>query len=267
MYKIFYTSINFYRYKMSQFVDYRGKHYVYHHDNKEYIIAPGMLNSLFKTHGYYADPATRSGDSLTKESIENLKKLAIVNNDYSLLGTINSLEHSKAPSPRMRHDEIMTETTLNEKNRFDNLTGDNRIHVLAILKIILSIGLYLGGWKGDEEPYITSLRNISDPIRVELKITPLIESLYVNPNYPLVKNFPIIRYYKGVTHILKPSVIDNSLNVDRCLDGISFGLSENSHQMASYLISTSYYYTTVVCNNPIPMIEPLIASLTTGDIF
>jgi hypothetical protein len=100
---------------------------------------------------------------------------------------------------------------------------------------------------------------------MELKIMPLIQSLYINPTYPLVKNFPIMGYYHSSpssSYTSKPSVVDGSLNIDKCLNGISLGMTENYKYMASQLISTAYYYITVVCNSPLPMIEPLIVSLT-----
>jgi hypothetical protein len=197
--------------------------------------------------------------------IETLKELALNHNDNILLGTIKSLANGKAPSPRMLNDGIMHETTLNEKNRFDHLNNDVKVNILSILRTILHIGLYLGGWKGNDEPYITSLRKNYDIIRAELKINPLIQSLHTNSHYPLVKNFPIMGYYRGgplSSYTSKPSVINSSLNVDKCLNSISLGMSENYHQMSSYLISTSYYYITTVCNTPLPMLEPLIVSLT-----
>lgn len=252
----------------THFIDYKDKYYTYNRDGiggKKYVIAAGLLNSLFKTYGYCVDPGTRSGISLTGDEIENLRTLALHHNDSSLVATINSLANGKVPSPRMMNDGIMHETTLNEKNRFDHLSGDTKINILLILKTILNIGLYLGGWKGNGEPYITSLRPNYDIIRVELEINPLIQSLYINPNYPLVKNYPVMGYYKSnpsSPYLSKPSVVDSSLNIDRCLNTISLGMSENYQQMASYLISTAYYYITTVCNTPLPMVEPLIVSLT-----
>lgn len=256
--------------KMSQFTDYtvsdtKVSYYSYNRDGKDYIIAAGMLNSLFKTHGYCVDPGTRSGIALDTKSVQKLKEIAEHNNDHILLGTIKTLSNGKAPSPRMLNDGIMHETTLNEKRRYEHLSADNKTQILSILKIILNIGLYLGGWKGLEEPYITSLRTIYDTVRVELKTMPLIQSLYTHPHYTLVKNFPIMGYYHGgasSSYESKPSVIDGSLNIDKCLNTISSGMSENHKQMASHLISTAYYYITTVCHTPLPMIEPLIISLT-----
>lgn len=257
---------------MSQFTDYivsdtKGNYYTYNRDGKDYIIATGMLNSLFKTHGYCVDPGTRSGIALDTKSIQRLKEIAENNNDYTLIGTIKTLSNGKAPSPRMLNDGIMHETTLNEKYRYEHLNSDNKTQILSILKIILNVGLYLGGWKGFDEPYITSLRTVYDTVRVELKTMPLIQSLYTHPQYTLVKNFPIMGYFSGgplSSYASKPSVVDTSLNIDKCLNTVSSGLSDNYKQMASYLISTAYYYITTVCHTPLPMIEPLILSLTTS---
>jgi hypothetical protein len=256
--------------KMSQFVGtMSGGHYTYVRDGKEHTIASGLLTSLFKTHGYCIDPSSKNGLALNIQSIETLKQLAINNNDQSLSNTLKAIGNGKAPSPRMTNDNVMHETTLNEKHRFDHLSVDNKTETLSILRTILNIGLYLAGWKGGEEPYLTSPRKIHDIVRIELKVSPLIQSLYTDPNYPLVKNFPIMGYYYGgptSAYTLKPSVMDTSLNVDRCLNRISLGLNENHIQVASYLISTAYYYITTVCHTPVPMIEPLIMSLASkGD--
>lgn len=244
---------------MSQFINYRGSYYAYKRDNKEFIIASVMLNFLFKTHGYCVDPADRSGMRLTSSSIEYLKELAKNNNDFALVGTITELFNGKAPSPRMTNECIMHETVLNEKHKYDNLGIDNKNHTISILKTIFNIGLYLGGWKGEGEPCITSIRPNYDIIRMELKVHFLITSLYNDQNYPLVKKFPIICYYEGIPS--KPSIIDINLDVDKCLNDVSSGMKENYLRMSSYLISTSYYYITSVCKTPLPMAEPLITSL------
>jgi hypothetical protein len=249
---------------MSYFTDYVQGQYVYTRGGIEYSIDSGMLNSLFKSHGYYADPGDRSGNILSNESLERLRGLAKTNNDMVLSGTIASLTKGKAPSPRMTNDGITHETTLSEKHRYDHLGADSKAHILAMLKVILEIGLYLGGWKGSTEPYITALRTNYDVVRMELKVSPLIQGLYSNPHYALVKNFPIVRYHQGLSstiNLAKPSIIDASLNVDRCLNGILFGLSDNPQTTASHLIATAYYYITTVCNLSLPMVEPLIGSL------
>ena len=239
----------------------QNHHYTYQRENKEYVIASGMLNSLFETYGYCVDPGARNPISLTQESIDKLKGLASEYDDKVLLATINKISNAKAPSPRMMNDGLMHETTFTEKKRFENLTNYNRNQILILLETILNVGMYLAGWKGNEEPYITNPRNNYDIVRVELKVFPLIQSLYVNPNYLKVKNFPIIGYFQ-TTNIgsIKPSVIDNKFNIDKCLNQIGLDVTPNE-QLASYLISTSYYYITSICDTPLPMIEPLIHNL------
>lgn len=254
--------------------DSSGRQYTYSRGNKNYIIASGMLKSLFKTHGYCVDPGARSPVSLSPESIEKLKMLATQYDDQVLLATINVVSKAKAPSPRMVNDTLMHETTLNEKRRFDHLTTSNRSETLVLLKTILNIGMYLAGWKGNDEPYITVPRDVYDTVRVELKVFPLIQSLYINPNYLLVKNFPIIGYFQTTNvsgpegGLVKPFVVDTRSTVDHCLNQISLGVSQNQQinvtsvrQLASYLILTSYYYITSVCDTPLPMVEPLIHNL------
>lgn len=259
--------------KMSRFVGYNTHpeydgYYIYEKEEKQYAIAMQMLNYLFKTHGYCVDPGDKSGIAITHHNLEQLKFLANINNDHVLLNTIAVLRNGKAPSPRMVNDEITHEISLNEKHRYHQLNVEHQENILSMLKIILNIGLYLGGWNGGTEPYITSLRCVNDVIRVELKINPLIQSLYVNPNYPLIKNFPIIKYYIGRSynshisnHSIKPSIIDNSTNIDSCLNNIALGVCENCETISSNIISTSYYYITTICNIPLPMLEPLIISL------
>ena len=233
--------------------------YTYNRDGREHSIHSGMLISLFKTHGYCVDPGMRNTSLLSNDSINQLKSLAIENNDINLTTTITNLSNNKAPSPRMANDTIMHETTLNERHRFDHLTGDNRSQTINILRTILHIGLYLAGWKGPEEPYITNPRIVRDFIRAELKISPLIQSLHTDRHYPLVKNFPIVNYCMG--SLLKANIMDVALTVDQCLNRITCGIGDDHQTMAGYLISTAYYYITVVCNTPLPMLDPLIRSL------
>lgn len=246
--------------KMAQFTDYVGDQYVFIRDGKEYNITSSMLNSLFRAYGYCVDPAVKYGTSLSPQSLEQLRVLALNNNDHGLLSTIRSLASSKAP--RMISNGIAHETIVNEKHRYDHLSSENKLHILEILRVILEVGLHLAGWNGGTEPYITSMRPGYDVIRMELKVNPLIQSLYGNPHYPLVKNFSIMKYHRGDSMSLRPSIVDKSLNVDRCLTNISMGLIDNRETMASYLVSTAYYYITTVCNTPLPMVEPLIFSLT-----
>lgn len=249
--------------KMSQFIGYVKEQYIYTRDGKEFAIPSGLLNSLFKTHGYCVDPGAYQGAALPSQNVNQLRALALSNNDYALIGTLKIVANSKAPSPRMANDGIMHETTFNEKHRYEHLSVDNKDHILSMLKVLLNIGLYLGGWKGGEEPYISALKPVYDTVRMELKIVPLIESLHKDPHYPLIKNFPIMGYYRRNRQVAsKPSIVDNSLNVDRCLNNISLGINEDHQRMGSHLISTAYYYITTVCNTPLPMLEPLIVSLT-----
>lgn len=232
--------------------------YIYNRDGKEHSISSNMLSSLFKTHGYCVDPSDKKGSPLNKENIENLKSIAEKYNDKILLETIKLVINGRVPSPRMINDNIMYETSNIEKSKYNNYESINQNGIVSILIVILHVGLYLAGWKGIEEPYISKPRTVYDIIRAELKISPLIQSLHNNPQYPLIKNFPIIAYFKG--NLSKAYVVDELLNIDQCLNKISIGMNKEYPQLATYLISTVYYYTSHICNHPIPMIEPFILS-------
>jgi len=251
--------------KMSLFVGCDGSYYKYNRDGKEYTISSGLLTSLFKTYGYCLDPGSLNGVCLNIRNIEHLKSLAAENNDSILVKTLNEISDKRAPSYEISDDSMMGETLFNEKNRFDRLAIDIKHRTLSNLKTILNIGLYLCGWRGSDEPYITSPRLVHDAIRVELKVFPLIQSLYVDTNYPFVKNFPIIGYYRGDSDRLKPSIIDRSLNIDICLSRIASGINDDHSQLGSYLISTAYYYLTMISNTPVPMLEPLIIAMASND--
>lgn len=250
---------------MSQFTGYQQSQYLYQRDGKEYTIPSPLLNSLFKNHGYCVDPGANRGTILSQQSIEQLQKLALTNNDQTLLTTIRNVSNGKVPSPRMNNDGVMHETTFNEKRRYEQLSTDNKESMISMLYIILNVGLYLSGWKGEEEPYITSPKLVSDKVRMELKIIPLIQSLHNDSHYALVKNFPIMGYYRvESSYVLRPSIIDHSVNVEYCLNSISLGVNKDYETMGSYLILTAYYYITTVCNMSLPMLEPLILSLTSS---
>lgn len=249
----------------TSFIQYNAGCYIYQRNNQNYSIASAMLNSLFVTYGYCVDPVDKTGLALSPDNIVCLHNLATIHKDRTLLDTLNNLRHNKSPSPRLINDNIMNEITLNDKHRFTYLPPDNQHHTLILLQNILHIGLYLGGWKGLDEPYIFQLKPVTDTVRVELKIFPIIQALHNDQAYSIIKNFPIIEYYhSGNSGMLKPSIIDTTLTIDKCLNQISMGLTENYNKLASYFIATAYYYITTICNNPLPMIDPLIHSLTTN---
>lgn len=250
---------------MSQFTGYSDNEYIYLRDGNEYRIHSSLLSSLFKNYGYCVDPGAHNNIALSTDEINKLQKIALANNDYVIVNIIKTQGGRKAPSPRMANEGIMHETTFNEKHRYEHLNSENKRCILNLLRVILNIGLYLGGWKGTEEPYITNLK-FSDNVRTELKIIPLLNTLHNDAHYPLVKNFPIMGYYKVSREVtftsIKPSIVNESLNIEQCLNSLSLGVNRDNHLMASYLISTTYYYITTVCNTSLPMLEPLIISLT-----
>lgn len=238
-----------------RFTGLNGSKYICSDDRISCETDSGLLNSLFKAHGYCVNPMSRNGKPLSSENINELKNLAYQNKDNMLLSTIQSIENNKIPSPRMFNDGLMYETTMNEKYRYNELSTNDKNNICSVLKIILNIGLYIAGWKGPSDTYLSSIAPLSDLVRVEMQISPLVHNLHKDQHYPMVKNFPIIRY-----RLTKPYIVDESLNVDKCLNKISLGITDEYQELSVHLISTAYYYITKICDTPLPMIQPLIES-------
>lgn len=249
---------------MSHFVDAVGSQYVYQRNGHEYKIDRDLLCALFRNYGYGVDPGSQKSEALSTIEIEQLHELARARHDLQVIKCLDSISrkppvvHSAqaGPSTKERH---FYNTIFNERQRFTSLDGPHQNQILKVLILILEIGLYLGGWRGPEEPYITGVRPITDPVRCELRIMPKIEALYLNPTYASIKNFPIISHYQSGTEAstLKPAIKDTALNLDIVLNLISIG--DNS--WGPDLILTTYYYLTIICSRPQPMIELLIQSL------
>jgi len=235
---------------MSKFIKAKGNSYTYIRCNKEYIISSKMLNVIFKTHGYCVDPGDKLCSQLDHDDVINLKELANNAKDYSLVKTINLLINEL--NPKVASDCDMHKIIMEAKDKYNNLNSQDKIDVQFLIKTVLNIGLYLGGWKGCEEPYITELCDNKDIIKLQFKIFTLIHLLYSNPNYYHIKLFPIILYNND----------KQDKNIDQCINMIEANINDiNYGQMAKYLISTSYYYITAICNVPYPMLSPLMNSL------
>lgn len=240
---------------MSQFVRIdKNKNYIYINDNKEYAISPYSLRFLFKTFGYCLDP--KSNNLLPLDTIKNLKQLAVQNHDLLLLDTIEEL---KCCTVCNQDSCVIKELVKKEKERFYNQDIKERSKILLIMNKILQIGLYLGGWN-NEEPYITSLKPPCDIIRLELKVNPLIQSLYKDPKFSFIKDLPIVSYYKE-NEIIKPMIDDCNLTLEKCLNFIKEGINEDCKVVSSRLISTSYFYVTDICSVSNSMLELLIHSI------
>ena len=216
--------------------------YIYDRNGKKYIIRSGMLNWLFKTYGYCVDPGERNPIPLKSQSLDKLKELAREQHDKLLLETIEIVQKKRGNPP------IIYKRNCN----FD----ETKLFMMTTLKI----GMYLAGWKGPEEPYIISPRPLYDSVRLELKMQPLIESLYANSNYSSIKKMPIVAYFQSI-----PFIIDDNLNIEECLNQIKSRLVINDivlKEVSSRLISTSYYYITELCDTPLPMLKPLIQNVS-----
>lgn len=213
----------------------------------------GYLKVLFRTHGYCVDPRKRDGSVLPHSQVRELKNLAVKNGDVSLATMVETFETKNPPSPRMINDPMMNETTVSEKHRYTALDSTDQSQTCDVLMTILNIGMYLAGWKGPSEPYPHRLKVVSDVVRMDLSIDPLIRSLHANEHFAVVKNFPIVTYQS-----VKPQVAGSGMNLDECLNTVAIQSHRDYRDLSMNLISTAYYYITTICKVPVPMVQPLI---------
>ena len=235
-----------------------GKDYLYSNGTETKYLHSDVLRMMFKTYGYCVDPTATNGMGLTSANIEKLRQLAVENNDTALVKAIGQIEHCRAPSPRRATDSIMVERTSSESVRYQQISPSERQHTADALYTLLHIGLHLGGWNGHGCSYPSSINPRSDNIRTSLMIHPLIRKLHHNNSYPLIKNFPIVSY--RMSGELKPFVSDPGRTIDHVMDTLSPALPADVQLAASELITTAYYYLTVICSESLPMLKPLVAS-------
>lgn len=237
------------------FTDYKTNNYIY----KNVEINKFFLNSLFRSYGYCIDPLAKENVMLKQDNIESLRLLAIKNKDYILIATLDDLSKNKSPSPKMQNDNFLIEITTNDKRKISKLSTNDKEDIIDLLNTLLHIGFYLAGWEGENEPYLFNIRKNRDKIRAEMKCQDLIENMFKNMFYPLIKNFPII-YYQKINDTLKASVIDNNLTIDKILNSLFMDSNEDEN-MCKNIIFTTYYYLTIIIEIPLPMIEPFINSV------
>jgi hypothetical protein len=219
---------------MAHFVDRKGSYYIYLRDGNEYTIHREMLCALFQNYGSCVDPGDRSPTMLSPASIIALRDLARGTQDMQLLQWL-------------------------ELGSKDVCGSSSHAQIVRALMVMLDIGLYLGGWRGPEEPYIMTLRPVSDHVRCELKIRPYLELLYESSSYILIKHFPIVGYSQDKV-ALKPRVAIPSRTVAQILNRIEGGVVAKN-KYGAYLITTAYYYITTIYASPVPMVEPLVQTL------
>jgi hypothetical protein len=230
-------------------IDYIQDNYIF---NDFYKISSKDLNSLFIEKGACINPS--NNDLLSQKNIMQLETLAFNNNDNNLLKTINYLKYNHPPSPirTITYDD----DNIFIKEHIDSF-NNNKTDTLDILTNILHIGLYLCGWN-EKEPYITKIKN-NCIVNVELKIQPLIENLYKNDLFNLIKTFPIINYLIQNNEYY-PNIQDNNRTISTVINQ----LINNDIKNAKLLVTTLYYYLTNLCKKSLTTLEPLIINISTN---
>jgi len=251
-------------------IDYIQDNYIF--DNF-YKISSHDLNVFFTKKAALINPS--NNDSLSQENIMQLETIVFNNNDNNLLKTINYLKYSNQPSPIKTNKNTLYMGEMNSHNNpvgviYSQYDDDNifiREHIdsfnknktdtLDILYNILNIGLYLCGWN-DKEPYITKIKN-NCIVNVELKIQPLIENLYKNQLFSLIKTFPIINYLLENNEYY-PNIQNNNKTISTVIDQLVN--NNNDIKSGNFLITTSYYYLTNLCKKSLTTLEPLILNIS-----
>ena len=251
-------------------IDYIQDNYIF--DNF-YKISSHDLNVFFIKKAALINPS--NNDLLSQTNIMQLETIVFNNNDNNLLKTINYLKYNNPPSPIKTNTNTLYMREMNSPNNpvgviYSQYDDDNifiREHIdsfnknktdtLDILYNILNIGLHLCGWN-DKEPYITKIKTNCN-VNVELKIQPLIENLYKNQLFSLIKTFPIINYLLQNNEYY-PNIQDNNKTISTVFNQLVN--NNNDIKSGNFLITTSYYYLTNLCKKSLPTLEPLILNIS-----
>lgn len=242
---------------MSQFITFINNHhniyYIYENYNyRKFIIPSKLLCFLFKTYGYFIDPGTID-QTLDSKQVQKLEEMAYSTNDEPLLKVINSLRLQR---PVKTCEYNLYSITVNERKKYQSYTIYQRNSILSTANKLMEIGLYIIGWNG-KEPYPLSQKPVCDIIRAQIIINPVIKRLLNSQWYLLIKDFPIVRYNNS----MYPKILDCKLTIESLIARIQKQDSNTAcKDIALDLISTCYYFITMVCNVPSPMIESLIKS-------
>jgi hypothetical protein len=240
---------------MTKFTGCKGNCYTYDNNGTEHAISQSLLNGLFNAYGYCVDPASTSEAALSPESIESLRKVAAVNGDNALIKTIDSIPQQAPCASKCKVDKDKTQPS--QHCAFDKLTPCAKKRVKILLDLLIKIGMYLGGWLGPQEPYITKFRPIKDMVRIDQRIYPLIKQLLADPDYSVIKNYVIIQYDKD----LKPIVVDKKYTIGMCIDEVNLGTIVDREHTARLLISTGCYYITSLYHDTLTTVQPLLKSM------
>jgi hypothetical protein len=241
---------------MCGFTGCKGNKYVYATDGSQCEMDSRYLKVLFRTHGYCVNPQTRDGSVLPAAQVHELKNLALQNGDVAMATLVENFSTPKV------HNSMMNETTVNEKHRFSALDHIDQSQTYSVLMTILKVGMYLAGWKGPSEPYPSRIKVVSDVVRMDLAIDVLIRSLHSDQHFAVVKNFPIVSYNSGMCPSKPSKPCVSTVTLDECLNTVTVDTHRNYQSLSTDLIVTAYYYLTTICGMPVPMVQPLIQSLT-----
>lgn len=205
--------------------------YTFLKNGKQFIISTYLICSLFYIHGCFVDPSDHS-KCLSESSIDELKNLAIHNNDTLLLSALNE-SHSYYPSPL-----------------HINLTDNNISSHIYFFQKLLEIGLYLGGWNGPTEPYINTIKPLSDLVTTDIKVSNTINQIKSLSCYEKLSSIVLIRTRDSISNKL-----DQLLELEYT--------AQNFNELSVSFILTSNYYLSSIYGIPQIALEPLITHLLT----
>ena len=83
-------------------------------------------------------------------------------------------------------------------NWYISLTNDDKLYVDNLLKALLDLGMYMRGWKGEDDPYPVKRRPYTEETDglVTIAFWPVLEE-YKNTTGKMVLDLPLYRYTYG----------------------------------------------------------------------
>ena len=225
---------------MSSVTDYSKGRYFFSSQGRTYSVSSERLYYLFHTYGYCVDPSDLRG--LPLADLTKLRELSLLHHENKILSFLDQ----------------NSETTIITRN---NLCPKSR----EIVESLLAIGMYLAGWKGKEEPYPTQLYPLSNRIKVEITVRSLINRIYDDKNFALIKEERIVSYYISATQKRLKSR-KGERTIGHLLDEVYHRPPRDYSNLALLLICTSYYYLSCTYKVPYQMLETLIRSMLEKDL-